>query len=104
MFKLLIECSKDITALKIDFADGTSTVQTSTSAQPTQPTQAPRVKKSTDDGSASAEVQNTRGKKEVFLDTDADYSTISQEVVQLPKIDIPDRPVSVAPELQNLDF
>lgn len=93
-FKLLIECSKDITQLQINFADGTSTVTSGIKAEKTH-----RAPKSDDDV-----IDKPRGRKEQFLNTDADYSSVSQEVVALPKIDIKDRPISVAPELQNLDF
>lgn len=96
-FKLLIECSKDISSLTIDFADGTSTVQTSPAHQ------AHRVSKKSTEDNAVVQVQNAK-RREVFLDTDADYSSVSQEVVQLPKISDIQRKANVAPELQNLDF
>lgn len=99
MFELNIKSSKDISSLSINFADGTSTVTSGIKAEKTH-----RAPKSDDDVIGVQSEHKPRSRKEQFLDTDADYSSVSQEVVALPKIDIKDRPISVAPELQNLDF
>lgn len=96
MFKLVIKSSKDISSLSINFADGTSTV-TSNKVEKTHSEQKNNI-------SVQKDVPGPRSRKEQFLDTDADYSSVQQEVVQLPKINVVDRPVNVAPELQNLDF
>jgi len=103
MFELNITSSRDISSLKIDFADGTSTCTSSIKADKPQKTHKQHKEQKSNDVQDDFPV-HTRGRKEQFLDTDADYSSISQEIVQLPKIDIKDRPVHVAPELQNLDF
>lgn len=87
-FKLLIECSKDIEKLNIDFSDGTSAVSYGApdpGPERTMPTKSP-------------------SRPGDLLDTSEDYSEVSEEVVKLPDIDLSDRPVSVAEELQNFDF
>jgi len=102
-FELNIKSSKDITSLSINFADGTSTVTSSNKVEKIhkEPKNNSDVIK---DDHNDHNTKKTRGRKEQFLDTEADYSSLSQEVVQLPKIDVINRPVKVAEELQNLDF
>ena len=91
-FKLLIECSKDIDKLKIDFTDGSSVVK---ETQPNTPTQHNKRKK----------IKNKTPKSDNLIDTDVDYDDYQQEeVVQLPQIPDLHREVKVAEELQNLDI
>lgn len=90
MFKLNIECTKDIDELHINFSDGTSIVSTSgNSAQE-------KIKKPKE--------QSRPAKQEQYLDVDAEFGGISQEVVEKPEIQQSSRPVKVAEELQNFDF
>lgn len=89
MFKLLIECTKDIDTLQINFSDGTSVVTSKDDNQE-------KSHKST------KSIKNNETKKD-YLNTDEDFS-VKQEIIQKP--DIPDinRPPKVSDELQNLDF
>jgi hypothetical protein len=91
-FKLLIECSKDIVDLHINFVDGTSSFQKSQKSEsvPDVPTPV---------GPISGTSKSTQ-----FLDTDTDYSSEDSEIVKKPEITREDRPIKVAPELQNLDI
>jgi hypothetical protein len=97
MFKLNIESTKDINELHIKFADGSSVVTTSSnnhlasaSGVPVHEVVTPTQKKS--------------ARKEEFLNLDADFGGVSQEIVKPPEINRSDRPVKVANELQNLDI
>ena len=109
MFKLLIECSKDIDKINIDFSDGTSVMQES------EPKPERTKKRKNDISENRDEVFNEglpkytneeigRPHRGGFLDTDAEFGGISQDVVKLPEINREDRPVKVAEELQNFDF
>lgn len=102
MFKLNIECTKDISELHINFTDGTTAV-----VENTPKINAPSPKKS----------PRPRAKSEVDLDEvknydprfkDYDYEdpvpVVSKERVKLPEIPDIKRDVKVAEELQNLDF
>lgn len=102
-FRLLIECTKDIDKLSIDFSDGTSMVQHTPSpeSKPRVP-RTPKEKVSDDD---QIDVPVSRpSRKNDFLDTDAEFGSVSQEVVPLPSIPTEVRPVKVAEELQNMNF
>lgn len=91
MFKLLIECSKDIDELHINFSDGTSSVI----EKPDKKTE--KVK------DTYKEIKEPRKKLDSYLDTDIDYS-ISQEIVEKPSIPDIERPPKVSDELQNFNF
>lgn len=97
-FKLLIECSKDIDKLSIDFSDGTSSVIESPEApKKVEPRERKKVSKE----------NSSPMRAEEFLDVDEfnnDYTEISSEVIELPKINLGERPVKVANELQNLNI
>lgn len=90
MFKLLIECSKDISEIHINFTDGTSVVKSP----------------------ESLELQNSKPKKPKFAEAreellDLDYDNCSgsfSETVKKPDIVNPIRKAKVASELQNLDI
>ena len=102
-FRLLIECTKDIDKLSIDFSDGTSMVQHTPS-----PESKPKVTRTSkenvsDDGQIGVPVSIPSRENE-FLDIDAEFGSVSQEVVPLPSIPTEVRPVKVADELQNMDF
>ena len=95
-FKLVIECSKDIDKLHIDFTDGTSVVTES------KVEEKPEKINPTSRGKSSS--TKSSKKQEKLLDTDEDYSVAHEsDIIQLPEIKENDRPVSVADELQNLD-
>ena len=87
-FKLLIECSKDIQFLQINFSDGTSVVTSKEPKENREPI-LPKAPK--------------RKNLEEYLDTDTDFS-INQEVIEKPVIQDLIRPPKVTDELQNLDF
>lgn len=95
MFKLNIECTKDINELHINFSDGTSVVTSNSSHSVASTTRVPREQK---------QEKHTTIKSEKTLDTDVDFGNISQDVVTPPDIKMQERPVKVATELQNLDF
>ncbi len=99
-FKLLIECSKDIQFLQINFSDGTSVVTSKDSKEE-------KVEKTQKE---NREIKDTkepilpkRKNLEEYLDTDTDFS-INQEVIEKPVIQELIRPPKVTDELQNLDF
>lgn len=108
MFKLNIECSKDITELKINFADGTvSTIsnddKTLNTASEKPESKIPyNLKKSTTHKTVQKTVQSS------WANWDAnDNKQVSKEIVKLPTVpdvDTENRPVNVADELQNLDI
>lgn len=99
MFKLNIECTKDINELHITFADGSSVVTSNSSPNVASPPRVPREPRET-----KPQEQKQAVRKEEFLDLDADFGNVSQEVIQLPEINTASRPVKVASELQNLDI
>ena len=96
MFKLLIECSKDIDTLSINFSDGTSVV-TESKTKEHKETKEPKTK----------ELKETKKPErkplDTYLDTEDDYE-IQQEVIQKPFIQDVQRPAKVSDELQNLDI
>ena len=102
MFKLLIECSKDIDTLSINFSDGTSVVTESSNKEKAPHEQREHLKTQKELTSIK-ESRAPRKKLEEYLDTAMDFS-ISQEVVQKPIIQEVNRPANVSEELQNLDL
>ncbi len=76
-FRLLVECTKDIDKLAIDFSDGTSVIQSKSDKKP----------KSRDE-----------------LDLDSEFGELSQDVIEKPNIQELKRPAKVAGELQNLNI
>ena len=105
-FKLLIECSKDIQFLQINFSDGTSVV---TSKEP-EKNKEPKENKTEKIQKENREIKEPilpkapkRKNLEEYLDTDTDFS-INQEVIEKPVIQDLIRPPKVTDELQNLDF
>lgn len=104
MFKLNIECTKDIDELHINFSDGSSvvtTVPTSKSKKQSDGTEQPKEQSKE---SKESVVHQKVQKQEAFLDTEADFGGISQEVVKPPQIEREEKGVNVAQELQNFDF
>ena len=95
MFKLNIECTKDINELHITFADGTSVVTSNSNHSVASTPRVPRESK---------QEKQTQVRSEKTLDTDVDFGNVSQEVVSLPEINRNNKPVNVAAELQNLDI
>jgi hypothetical protein len=88
-FELHLTCTKDVNKLAIDFADGSSVTQ----FRPEAPVP--------DSGTQNAPSYSKGGE---LLDTDGDFGTISQEVVELPDTTRLEKPVKVADELQNLNL
>lgn len=97
MFKLVIECSKDISNLSIDFTDGTSVV---TETKPQEPRESRESKEIKNKESKSKE---PRKPLDEYLNTEEDHS-YEQNLVQKPIIENIQRPVKVSEELQNLDL
>lgn len=97
MFKLLIECSKDIDTLSINFSDGTTVVTESSKEQKEQ--------KSTKETKEPKDVKRPNERKQLdkYLDTDVDFN-IDQTVVEKPVIADLDRPAKVSEEIQNFEF
>ena len=101
-FKLLIECSKDIDKLSIDFSDGTSVIQESPDK--------PEIEKHQDTKSRTKSTPNPdkpkmQNNQDNLLDLDAyDDVPVQSDVVQKPVIEDRNRDVKVAEELQNLDI
>lgn len=91
MFKLNIECTKDISELHINFTDGTSAVVEKPST-PVAKSPKPKVEKQ--------ERVDPR-----FRDFDEEpVQAVSNERIKLPEIPEVKRDVKVASELQNLDI
>jgi len=98
-FKLLIECTKDIDELSINFTDGTSVVKESKTTKPTEPTEEEHTHvhhETPNDNLTVHEPDNNW-----FEETpDADSTKVT-----LPKIEPAVREdVKIAQELQNLDI
>lgn len=103
MFKLVIECSKDIDNLSINFSDGTSVV-TESKPKCEKELKEPKVRedKEVKEPKTPKEPKERR-KLDTYLDTEEDYDT-QQAVVQKPIIQDVQRPAKVSDELQNLDL
>jgi hypothetical protein len=103
MFSLNIECSRDIDELHINFSDGTSSVVSSGDGGSVDKK---RDNKSvqTSGKSKNEEKKSRQPRSGDLLDLDTDFGSVSQEVVQKPNVDVPNRPISVDPTLQNLDI
>ena len=99
-FKLLIECSKDIDELHINFSDGTSSV---VSKEPKEPKENKTERIQKENKEPKEPILPKRKNLEEYLDTDTDFS-INQEVIEKPVIQDLIRPPKVTDELQNLDF
>lgn len=97
MFKLNIECSKDISELHINFTDGTSAVvETSNTPKKTE-----SVKQISNRKNRENSVKNEAMLEPEELIVDKYHH---HETVKLPEIQVKNRPVNVAAELQNLDI
>lgn len=93
MFKLSIECTKDISELHINFTDGTSAMVENTPKSRNIPQ---ALKKDAN----PTERKNFAPIKPLVNDE----INLKQEKVHLPDIETRSRPVKVAEELQNLDL
>lgn len=103
-FRLLVECSKDIDELHINFSDGTSSVvQKETKPRKSEDPEESTSPKEPKESKEPKIHKEPRKKLETYLDTEEDY-TIQQEVVQKPIIQEVQRPAKVSDELQNLDI
>lgn len=92
MFKLNIECTKDIEKLHIDFSDGTSAVTTT------------KEKEHEPRNDVLVNGNGNSSRNDCFLDTDEDFTHVSQEVVELPAVPEAKKSINVAKEMQNLDI
>lgn len=106
MFKLLIECSKDISNLNINFTDGTSSII----EKPLNRDKLP--KQDTSKVSEDSEVSSLKPKRQKltelsdFLDISDDSSeqVIQSGIVQKPEVTLSDREAKVAKELQDFEL
>lgn len=108
MFKLLIECTKDISEISINFTDGTSVVKSSESETPETPESKPD-KKPKPNVPKPKEPNFSDARRELLDLADWDSSNTSVSNVKpsqviKPEIANHDRQVKVATELQNLDI
>lgn len=97
MFKLLIECTKDIESLSINFADGTSVVKEKNEVSTASKDSAKNPK-----WPKSKETFNEA--KDELLDTDVEFNSMKSEIVEKPEIKEKVRDAKVASEIQNLEF
>lgn len=99
MFKLLIECTKDIESLSINFADGTSVVK-----EKSKPLDSPESKKKPKVKDSLDSTESFNKAKGELLDTDVDFNSMKSEVIKKPEIHDKIRDAKVANEIQNLEF
>lgn len=100
MFELHITCTKDIDKLSIDFSDGTSIVQESSSKQDKQDKQNNQRKE-------SKKCVEEHVDKDILLDDLELYNNKcknKKEVIKPLELPDIDRPVNVDDTLQNLEF
>lgn len=97
MFKLSIECTKDISELHINFTDGTSAIV----EQPDKPS-SKNIPKALKKNTSERPLNPLKPLSE--FDDVSDVPTVQQSKVKLPDIEARSRPVKVAEELQNLDL
>lgn len=93
MFKLLIECTKDISEISINFTDGTSVVK---SSEPETIKPKPEKPKKPNFSEARRELLD--------LGDSSNIPNVKSSRVLKPEIANHDRQVKVATELQNLDI
>lgn len=94
MFKLSIECTKDISEMHINFTDGTSAIVESSDNKPEKAKSIPKaLKKNTSERPLNP-----------LKSFEEPYPEVHPEKVKLPSIETHARPVKVAEELQNLDL
>lgn len=100
MFKLLIECTKDISEISINFTDGTSVVKSS-EPEPTKPDKKPKP-----NVPKPKEPKFSEARRELLDldDSGSNIPSVKQSQVTKPEIANHDRQVKVATELQNLDI
>jgi hypothetical protein len=100
-FRLLIECTKDIDELHINFSDGTSSVV----SKDNKPKQEKSEKSENNESTKNSKYKEKEFRRplDTYLDTEDDIAPIKSEKIELPVI--PDKQsFKVADELQNLDI
>lgn len=100
MFKLLIECTKDISEISINFADGTSVVKSSEPKKPEKKPDTTKPEKKPNFSEARRELLDLDDSNT----SDSNVSNVKPSQVLKPEIANHDRQVKVATELQNLDI
>lgn len=79
MFRLLIECTKDIDTLQINFSDGTSVITEKT--------------------------EKTEKSRNDKIKIDENYENTDEEALEAIKVpDVSDRPVKIDENLNGMDF
>jgi len=101
-FRLLIECTKDIDELSINFSDGTSTVVGGDDNSHKKPKETQQKTKKRQESKETK--QKSPERTDDYLDLDAEFGSVSQDIVQKPIINDVNRPVKVADELKKLDL
>ena len=105
MFRLNIECSKDFDELHIKFKDGS--MFSSTPDKSNEKDSFFNNKDTQEDNSNGNTTNKSNQKRKSlqdYLDVDAEFGCISDDIVEKPIITDEERPAKVADELQNFDF
>jgi hypothetical protein len=102
MFKLNIECSKDFDELHIKFKDGS--MFSSTPDKSNEKDTFFNNKDTREDTQVPDRSNQKRKSLQDYLDVDAEFGCISDDIVEKPMIADEERPAKVADELQNFDF
>lgn len=107
-FRLLIECSKEISELHINFTDGTSVVKSSDEPSEPKAEKPKRKPEKTEHLNKTKESVQSESVKDNnyhnYLDVDA-FDEVKTKSAEIIKPEIPDKSgYKVAEELQNLDI
>lgn len=105
MFRLNIECSKDFDELHIKFKDGS--MFSSTPDKSNEKDSFFNNKDTQEDNSNGNTTNKSNQKRKSlqdYIDVDAEFGCISDDIVEKPIITDEERPAKVADELQNFDF
>lgn len=84
MFKLVIECSKDIDEIHINFSDGTSVIKNT--------------------NSENSEHKECSESTEKYIPIEENISEVKHKIVKPPIIKDEHKKPKIAPELQNCDI
>lgn len=98
MFKLLIECTKEIDELHINFSDGTTSIIDSKNESKNEKVEKPEKIKNT-----TKQTNEYRKPLTDYLDTN-DTTSVNQEVIEKPIISEVTRKPNIDNNLQNLDI
>lgn len=106
-FELSIKCTKDFDELHIKFKDGSmfsSTPDEDKSNEKDSFFNNKDTQKDNSNGNSAHKSNQRRKSLQDYLDVDAEFGCISDDIVEKPIITDEERPAKVADELQNFDF